>query len=89
MYLTVVMQAEIAEERFMMRRTKEENESLRGFFRQYKHQLQDLQAVQPDLPNEAQQLISGMHSLATETDKVMASYTSLWETYSSLPGTPR
>lgn len=73
----------------MMKRTKEENQRLQEFFQQYRHQLQDLQAVQPDLPSEAQRLISGMHSLATETDKAMASYKSLWETYSSLPGTPR
>lgn len=73
----------------MMRRTKEENECLQKFFLQHKHQLHDLQALQPNLPNDAQQLVSGMHSLTVEADKVMASYKSLWQTYSSLPGTPR
>jgi len=37
------LQAEIAEERFMLRRSKEENEILRSFFIRYKNQLGDLQ----------------------------------------------
>ena len=72
-----------------MRRTKEENECLQKFFSQHKHQLQDLQALQLNLSDDAQQLVSSMHSLTIEADKVIASYKSLWETYSSLPGTPR
>jgi hypothetical protein len=39
------MQAEIAEERFMLRRTKEENEILRSFFLRYKNHLADLQVT--------------------------------------------
>lgn len=73
----------------MMRRAKEENERLQRFISQHKQQLEELQAVQPDLSNEAQRLISEMHSLVTETARDVAPYRSLWDTYSSLPGTPR
>lgn len=85
-------EAEIAEERFMLRRTKEENEILRSFFLRYKNHLADLQGLQPNMPDEAQQLISELHGLSSEADNLMASYDKLWETYSSissLPGTPR
>lgn len=85
----LTLQAEIAEERFMMRRTKEENVCLHQYFLRSKHHLGDLQAVQPDLPDSAQKVISEMHGLASETDKLVSSYRSLWDTYSSLPGTPR
>ena len=45
--LLIALQAEIAEERFMLRRTKEENEILRNFFIRYKNQLGDLQVQFP------------------------------------------
>ena len=73
----------------MMRRTKEENGFLRSFVVRYRSHVANLQTVQPDLPNRAQQIISELHGLATEADTLMSSHDLLWETYSSLPNTPR
>lgn len=73
----------------MMRRTKEENGFLRSFVVRYRSHVTDLQAVQPQLPDRAQRIVSELHGLSSEADSLMTSHDRLWDAYSSLPSTPR
>lgn len=83
------VQGEVAEERFMMRRTREENSFLRSFVVRYRSHVGDLQAMQLDLPDRAQRIISDMHGLSDQADTLMGSHDRLWQAYTSLPNTPR
>lgn len=84
-----VVQAETAAEKFMMRRTQEENGMLRSFLVRYQSLLADLQTMQMDLPDGAQRVTSNMHGVSSDASNLIESHSRLWEAYSSLPNTPR